>query len=468
MTVKRVWGKTLVIAFASLTAATAAAATIEVRDGESIQDAINEAEPGDTVLVYPGTYAESVYIDKDRITLRGVVEENEWPLLDGEKVLNDAVLYSGNGITIEWLKFVDYKGNAIMGQAGNNFRIRYNWIVDTGVYGIFPQYGQNGLIEYNKLSLIEDAAIYVGMCDNVDVRHNEVFDSVAGIEIENSRHAIVENNYVHDNTGGILAFITPGLPIKTTYDVIIRNNFVVNNNTPNFGAEGSIVSGIPAGTGILIMAADDVRIEGNIITGNNTAGIIVTDLSYAANVANDPESEPNPDRVAVLDNFMDDNGNDAAGEVKALMLAKTLSTRGPDIIAAGGGEDSDNCINNIGRYRTAGLDEWSACDIETTADITTYLLPDGAPPRSTDGDNKAELLYRGICAGCHGYDVRMVGPATVTLQALYHDDAQGLADYLADPVRKRPDYPEMPPQGHLSAELRLAVAEYLLGVGKSQ
>ena len=44
------------------------------------------------------------------------------------------------------------------------------------------------------------------MSDNIHVAHNEVFDSVAGIEIENSRHAIVENNNVHDNAGGLLAF----------------------------------------------------------------------------------------------------------------------------------------------------------------------------------------------------------------------------------------------------------------------
>lgn len=442
------------------------AATLEVRDGATIQDAVNRASAGDTILVYPGTYVESVYIDKDRITLRGVVEANEWPTLDGEKVLNDAILYSGNDITVEWLKIVGYKGNAIMGQAGNNFVIRYNWVVDTGVYGIFPQYGQNGLIAYNKLSEIEDAAIYVGMCDNVDVRNNEVFGNVAGIEIENSRHAIVEANYVHHNTGGILAFITPGLPIKTTFDVIIRNNFVVDNNTPNFGAPGSIVSGIPAGTGILVMAADDVTIEGNIITGNNTAGIVITDLSYAANVSNDPESEPNPDRIAVLDNFMDGNGNDAAAEVKALMVATSLSTRGPDIIAVGGGEDSDNCILNAAPYRVAGIGKWATCETATTAATLSYMLPDGAPPRSTDGEEKAKLLYRGICAGCHGYDVRMVGPATVTIQALYGDDAQALADYIAKPVKKRPDYPEMPPQSHLPADLRLQVAEYMLKDGQ--
>ncbi|HKX54832.1 MAG TPA: c-type cytochrome, partial [Xanthomonadales bacterium] len=102
------------------------------------------------------------------------------------------------------------------------------------------------------------------------------------------------------------------------------------------------------------------------------------------------------------------------------------------------------------------------CDFSTTAETLSYMLPEGAPPRSTDGEEKAKLLYRGICAGCHGYDVRMVGPATVTIQALYGDDAQALADYIAKPVRKRNDYPEMPPQDHLSEELRLQVATYML------
>jgi nitrous oxidase accessory protein NosD len=180
-----------------------------VNDGDSIQDVVNAANPGDTIRIMPGTYTETVYIDKDSIRLIGVIEEGNWPTLEGERRLNDAILYSGNNIVVENLKITHYKGNAIMGQAGNNFEIRNNLIVDTGVYGVFPQLGQNGIIEGNVISGIEDAAIYVGMSDNVHVAHNEVFDSVAGIEIENSRHAIVENNYVHNNTGGVLAFITP-------------------------------------------------------------------------------------------------------------------------------------------------------------------------------------------------------------------------------------------------------------------
>ena len=146
------------------------------------------------------------------------------------------------------------------------------------------------------------------MSDNIDVAHNNVFENVAGIEIENSRHAIVENNYMHNNTGGLLAFITPGLPIKTTFDVIFRNNLIVDNNHVNFAQPGSTVGGIPADTGILIMAADEVIVENNIITGNKTAGIIINDHYNAPNVAIDSGSDPYSDKVMVLDNVMDNNG----------------------------------------------------------------------------------------------------------------------------------------------------------------
>ena len=64
--------------------------------------------------------------------------EGERATLDGLKKLNDAILYSGNNIVIENFKIIDYKGNGIMSQAGNNFEIRNNLIIDTGIYGIFP------------------------------------------------------------------------------------------------------------------------------------------------------------------------------------------------------------------------------------------------------------------------------------------------------------------------------------------
>ena len=432
---------------------------IEVRDGDSIQAAVKAASPGDTIRVYPGTYVETVYVDKDNIRIIGVIEAGERATMDGQGKLNDAILYSGNNFVVENLKIVKYKGNAIMGQAGNNFEIRNNHIIDTGVYGIFPQLGKNGVVEHNVISGIEDAAIYVGMSDNVHVAYNEVFDSVAGIEIENSRHAIVESNYVHHNTGGLLAFITPGLPIKTTYDVIFRNNFIVNNNTPNFGAPGSTVAGIPAGTGILIMAADEVVVEGNIISGNKTAGIVITDHNNAPNTTIDPEADPKPDKVAILDNVMLNNGYDTIDEVKALMLTE-LKTGNVDIVRVG--ESLDSCIINRHRYRHVGIGDFTDCEFTNTDSIETYLLDEPVPPREISGADRGKIAYLGICTGCHTYSGRMIGPPVQLIQALYMDDPQGIADYIANPEKKRDDYPEMPPQNYLDEETRLAVAEYML------
>lgn len=445
-------------------AGTVTGVTYDVKPGNSIQDAVVKAKPGDLIRIHPGVYHETVYIDKDNISIQGVIDGGDWPILDGEKKLNDAILYSGNGVLVENMKIINYKGNAIMGQAGNNYVIRNNWIVGSGVYGIFPQFGKNGLVERNVLTGIEDAAIYIGMCDNVDVRFNEVFGNVAGIEIENSRHALVEYNYAHDNTGGILAFLTPGLPIKTCDDVIIRNNYVFHNNTKNFGAVGSTVSHIPKGTGVLIMAADDVTIENNIISGNENAGITITDYAYAGiNHANDPESDPNPDRETLLDNFMEGNGADPIAEVKALKTA-TFSAPGLDIIAVGAGVGS--CIVNPDRYKTFGVDKYTSCQARDTRTVKTYMLPKPVTPRVTTAMEKGKLTYYSVCSGCHAYQTRLIGPPVSVIQAMYKNNPKGIYDFITKPVHKRDDYPEMPPQNYLTEETRRAVAEYLLTVEK--
>lgn len=432
-----------------------------VNQGESIMAAVKLAKPGDTIQVMPGTYNETVYIDKDSIRILGVIKQGQWPTMHGNGELNDAILYSGNNIVVENMKITKYKGNGIMGQAGNNFEIRNNLIVDTGVYGIFPQLGKNGIVEYNIISGIEDAAIYVGMSDNIHVAHNHVFSNVAGIEIENSRHAIVENNLVYDNTGGILAFVTPGLPIKTTYDVIIRNNFVHNNNHKNFGAPGSTVAGIPPGTGILVMAADDVIIEDNVITDNKTAGILITDHHHAANITIDPESEPNADRVSILNNTMVNNGYDTIDEVKALALTE-FKSGSIEIVRVGGSKDS--CIINRHQYITVGIDDFAECNYTNTDDVISYILDEPVPARKIEGKDQGKIAYLGVCTGCHAYTGQLIGPPIKDIQSIYQGNPEALASYIAKPFKKRPTFPEMPPQNYLPEETRLAVAEYVLSL----
>jgi cytochrome c551/c552 len=209
------------------------------------------------------------------------------------------------------------------------------------------------------------------------------------------------------------------------------------------------------------MACDDVVVENNIITGNKSAGMIFTDFSLATNAANDPDSEPNPNRPKLLNNIMRDNGNDPEPVVRAF-LATQLETKGPDIVDTVGMDDG--CILNPERYRTLGLEKYDECEFDSTANVISYTLPQPVPARNMEDLDKGQLAYYGICAGCHAYNSRMIGPPTQIIQALYMDNPAGIAEYAAKPVKKRPDYPEMPPQSHLDEETLLAAAQFMLQV----
>lgn len=147
------------------------------------------------------------------------------------------------------------------------------------------------------------------------------------------------------------------------------------------------------------------------------------------------------------------------------MLATNFSTTGPDIVDVSKGKGS--CILDKARYRTAGLDSYSQCSAaDSTASTLTYTLPEAVESREITASEKGEAVYFGVCAGCHAYSARMIGPPTMTLQAIYQNNPQGIADYMANPKKHRDDYPEMPPQNYLSVDVRKAVAEYLLRIEK--
>ena len=62
----------LAIALSSgMTASAQASSLIVIGPSESIQAAVDAASPGDTILLEPGVYHQSVQIRTDGITLRG-------------------------------------------------------------------------------------------------------------------------------------------------------------------------------------------------------------------------------------------------------------------------------------------------------------------------------------------------------------------------------------------------------------
>lgn len=290
--------------------------TILVRAGESIQAAVDQARPGDTVEVEPGIYHETVYIDVQGITMRGLIhgegenEERAW--IDGRGVLSDGFNTTGDDFVLEGFGIRNTVGNGVLTTGAQRIVYRNLIIQDAGIYGLYPVECTDILIENVIATGIEDAAIYVGQSRGpIIVRDNEVYGNVTGIEIENSTDADVYNNHVHDNAGGILVFLLPNNPSRVGYNTRVFDNLIENNNHVNFGAENAIVSKVPSGTGIMIMTADYTEVFNNTIRNNKSVGVALTSLFIIYPRDTVFDLGPLPEHNWIHDNMYENNGYDA-------------------------------------------------------------------------------------------------------------------------------------------------------------
>jgi len=299
--------------------------TLTVKQGELIQAAVDRARPGDTIEVMPGIYKEEVKIDLDNITIRGITHETlpgdttgsvRRPVLDGDKKLSDGVLATGSNFVIENFDIRDYIANGVVAQHARNVMFRDLRIDSTGLYGVYPVSCTGVRIERCVATGIADAAMYVGQSRDIVVRDSEAYNNVTGIEIENSINAVVENNYVHDNTGGILVFILPNNPSKAGHNCIVRNNRVINNNHANFANPNSIVANVPPGTGVMVMAADNNEVTGNEIRDNDCYGVAVFSLEVAFEKGTAFDVGPVPENNWIHDNTYSGNGRNPGGALK--------------------------------------------------------------------------------------------------------------------------------------------------------
>ncbi len=147
---------------------------------------------------------------------------------------------------------------------------------------------------------------------------------MAGIEIENSFNADVYKNEAINNTGGILVFNMPNLPIPG-HSTRVYNNVIERNNTANFAPPGTAVASVPAGSGVLINSNDKVEIFNNRFDGNQTANIIISSYFSAGynNRQMAADFDPYPETIFIYDNVFGAGGN-APGFPELDMLRQAL------------------------------------------------------------------------------------------------------------------------------------------------
>ena len=312
---------------------------------ESFRVALETAQPGDVIEIPAGTFSfdRSLIINTDGVTIRGQGMDASILSFKGQLAGAEGLSVSASEFTIEDLAIEDAIGDALKVNEGSNIiirRIRTEWTngpdVNNGAYGIYPVQTTNVLIEDNVAIAASDAGIYVGQSEQIIVRGNRAEYNVAGIEVENSVGADVYNNVAVANTGGILVFNMPCIP-KRGYGTRVFDNDVSNNNTANFAAPGTAVSGVPAGSGIMVNSNDNVEIFNNRISGNDTANIVISSY-YSANYAGQrevaAEFDPYPELIYIYDNEMSDSGSQPGLDYLVKLRDAIFGPEGafPDII----------------------------------------------------------------------------------------------------------------------------------------
>lgn len=296
----------------ALAATPAAARTISVSPSgnaqEALQEALLDAKPGDVVAIAAGRYdlTDGLSLDVSGVTVRGAGPDKTVLSFKGQQGAGEGLLVTSDDVVLRGFAIEDSKGDGIKSKGADRIvykDIRVAWSggpkETNGAYGIYPVESKSVLIDGGMVRGASDAGIYVGQSEDIIVRNSIVEQNVAGIEIENSRHADVYGNTATRNTGGILVFDLPNLPRGNGGDVRVYGNTVVDNDTPNFAPKGNIVAQVPKGTGVLVMANDGVFITDNALAKNATANVMI--VSYR-NPYQDAKYNPLPRNVVVAKN----------------------------------------------------------------------------------------------------------------------------------------------------------------------
>ena len=278
-----------------------------------LQTEFIESPDGAVIEIPEGSHQlnMSLWMDgKQNITIRGrgmdktiLSFKDQLAGAEGIKITNCS------NITIQDLTVQDSKGDLIKAQLVDGLilkNVKAEWTgkpsKDNGAYALYPVQCKNVLIDSCVAIGASDAGIYVGQSQHVIVRNSKAINNVAGIEIENTLYADVYNNEATENTGGILIFDLPNLVQKKGGHVRVFNNHIHHNNYPNFAPKGNIVGKVPLGTGMMILATNNVEIYNNRIINNRTAGTAIVSYYISEIPIKDPSYYPYPDHIFIHDN----------------------------------------------------------------------------------------------------------------------------------------------------------------------
>jgi hypothetical protein len=281
---------TLAIAVAGwlLMTAPAFGATHHVWPGDSIQAAVNAADPGDRVIVHKGTYRENVSIRKPLrligqgaklrppATGKGFCGQLAKPFIIGICAIgpvNPATFEPSGpplaGVTISGFDVSRFSADGILLFHVANSHVTHNVAAYNGSYGIagFAQHG--GSYTHNRVHHNHEPGLYLGDSPNAryEIAHNKAWANSYGIFIRASAHGIVHDNQMWGNCIG--AFLLDDGQPAGFHDFVLWENDAWSNNKACGSEDGAPpLSGI----GVLMVGTRHVVLHHNRLTNNRPGG----------------------------------------------------------------------------------------------------------------------------------------------------------------------------------------------------
>jgi parallel beta-helix repeat protein len=288
-----------------------------------IQDAVNAASPGDTIIVCPGTYTENIDVNKDHLTIRSE-EGAETTIVQAVNSDDHVFEIAGDYVNITGFTVIGATGHYIAGiylYYADYCNIINNNILDNNL-GIYLCYSRNdsvtnnvfkndGILIFgyntpshynthtmegntingkplyyykntNGIRVPEDAGeVILASCSDMTIENINVSYSTVGIELAYTTDSKILHNVISNNMVGItldwssnniltsntVTLNNGGVSLFYSADNVISDNYVFQNMRKTGAAIGISISG---------SSSERNRITNNSVTSNEDCGIVIT------------------------------------------------------------------------------------------------------------------------------------------------------------------------------------------------